>query len=121
MQVVTGIDVVEVERFRTVLLRTPTLAERVFTEAERDSAKGRPAQLAGRFAVKEAALKALGVGIGAVPLRELEVVSDPSGAPRLELGPGAAALADRRGWSSVSCSISHERSVAVAVVVALVV
>ena len=63
-----GIDAVEVDRFRTVLRRTPGVADRVFTDGERAAGARRrdPAQrLAARFAAKEAVMKALGVGLGA--------------------------------------------------------
>ncbi len=119
LEVVSGVDVVDVERFRRAVERTPRLVGRVFTEREQGASRGRLASLAGRFAAKEATLKALRVGLGHVALRELEVLADDAGAPSLVLGPAASRLAQARGWLSVSCSISHERTVAVAVVVAL--
>jgi holo-[acyl-carrier protein] synthase len=117
--VASGIDVVEVARLARALERTPRLAQRIFTSEERRLAGRRVASLAGRFAAKEATLKALGVGLGGAPLAEIELLAEPSGAPRLVLGPTASRLAAERGWTSVSCSIAHERSVAVAVVVAV--
>lgn len=63
-----GIDVVDVERFRTVLRRTPSLVDRVFTRAEREYAHEAldPAErFAVRFAAKEATMKAMHVGLGA--------------------------------------------------------
>ncbi len=59
-----GIDVVAVERFAASMARTPALAGRLFTRQEQVTATGHPrgpASLAARFAVKEAAAKALGV------------------------------------------------------------
>ena len=67
MIVGVGIDVVPVERFADALRRTPSLAERLFTAAERrtDSGAARSAEsLAARFAAKEALAKALGAGGG---------------------------------------------------------
>jgi len=119
LHVAIGVDVVEIERLHTALGRTPSLAQRIFTEAELAAARGRVASLAGRFAAKEATMKALGVGLGAVPLRAIEVATEPSGAPRLVLASEADTLARARGWRQVSLSIAHERSVAVAMVVAM--
>ena len=117
-----GIDAVEIERFRTVLARTPGVAARLFTDAEQ--AYGRRARdpvprLAARFAAKEAAMKALGVGIGAFRFRDVEVVKAPSGAPSLRLTGAAADLAKRLGVQSLKLSITHSVTMAEAVVAAL--
>ena len=72
-----GIDLLEIERLERALERHPRLAERVFTEAERDYAgdRARPGRhLAARFAAKEAVVKALGLS-GGFGLREIEVVA----------------------------------------------
>ena len=76
-----GTDLVEVARIRTALDRTPGLRDRVFTPAEYAySARHRdPApHLAGRFAVKEAVMKALGQGLGAVSFTDIEVINRPT-------------------------------------------
>lgn len=117
-----GTDVVHIDRFRAALLRTPSLAERLFTDIERDYAwKARdPAErFAVRFAVKEATMKALGVGLGAFPFACVELVNAESGAPRVELRDGAGALARQRGVKEWHVSVSHDHHVALAVVVAL--
>lgn len=118
-----GLDVVDLDRFRRVLDRTPRLVGRVFTSAERaDAARSvDPApHLAARFAAKEACMKALGVGLGAFGLREVEVLRDRvSGRPSLVLHGAAAALAAERGVRDWRISLSHSRVVAQAVVVAL--
>ena len=72
-----GTDVVDLDRFRVALARTPRMVDRVFTEGERAYAlrKRDPAErLAARFAVKEATMKALGVGLGAFKFHDVEVV-----------------------------------------------
>ena len=117
-----GIDAVDVERFRGVLRRRPALAQRVFTDAERAYA-GRSrdpgTRLAARFAAKEAVLKALGVGVGAVGWREVEVVRDGDGAPGVRLSGRAASLAARLGVDGWHLSLTHTATVAVASVVAV--
>jgi holo-[acyl-carrier protein] synthase len=117
-----GIDAVDIERFRSVLARTPTFAARVFTPAELEYA-GRaidPApRLAVRFAAKEAVMKALGVGLGGFPMRDVEVLrGGRSGPPTLTLTGGAAALSTERGVQEWHLSLSHTDVTAVAVAVA---
>jgi len=117
-----GIDAVEVDRFRAVLARRPSLADRVFTPGERSyvarSADPVP-RLAARFAAKEAVMKALGVGLGAFGFHDVEVVSAPSGAPALVLSGRAAALAADRGVVGWRLSLTHTSRSAQAVAVAL--
>ncbi|HUR19020.1 MAG TPA: holo-ACP synthase [Acidimicrobiales bacterium] len=117
-----GLDAVEVDRFRRALARTPAMARRLFTDGERayaahfvDSAP----RLAGRFAAKEATMKALGVGLGAFGFHDVEVVREPSGAPSLRITGSAAVLAGQRGVTSFKVSITHTDVTAHAVVVAL--
>ena len=117
-----GVDAVEVDRFRRVLQRTPGLARRLFTDAERAYGErfSDPApRLAARFAAKEATMKALGVGLGAFGFRDVEVRREPGGAPFLELTGRAAELAGARGVSSFRVSLTHTDHLAQAVVAAL--
>ena len=113
-----GVDVVDVERFAAVLARRARFAERVFTPGERADARDAPERLAARFAAKEATMKCLGVGLGAVGLHDVEVRREPSGAPRLVLHGAAAALARERGALSWHVSLTHTAITAAAVVVA---
>ena len=117
-----GIDAVEIARFRNVLARTPTVARRLFTDAERaygNAARDPAPRLAARFAAKEAVMKSLGVGIGAFGFHEVEVITADSGAPSVELRGAAADLAARLGVTSFQLSMTHTELVAEAVVAAL--
>jgi holo-[acyl-carrier protein] synthase len=117
-----GLDLVDIERFREVLARRPSMRARLFTEGELSLAAGRtdpiPA-LAVRFAAKEAVMKALGVGLGAFSFHEVEVVRLESGAPELRVTGAAAVLAQGRGVTSWHISLSHSVATAGAVVSAL--
>ncbi len=117
-----GIDSVDVARFARVLTRRPSLRERVFTTGER-AYTGRMANpvpsLAARFAAKEAAMKALGVGLGAVDWSDVEVVRGAGGRPSLVVTGRAAVLADRYGVGGWNLSLTHTATVASAVVVAV--
>jgi holo-[acyl-carrier protein] synthase len=118
-----GTDLVEVERFRVALNRRAALPLRLFTDGERAYAYGQHnpvPSLAARFGVKEAVMKALGVGLGAFPFRDVEVVRDePSGVPSVVLHGAAAALAAARGVTTWQLSLTHTDTTAMAVVIAL--
>ena len=117
-----GVDLCEVDRMRRAVARTPGFVERVFTARERDYCVARhdPSErFAARFAAKEAVLKAMGVGVGACALREIEVVRAESGQPGLVLHGGAAELAADRGVAAWHLSLSHSATMAEALVVAV--
>lgn len=116
-----GVDAVDIDRFRMVLARSPSLVARLFTDGERDhaAAAGDPsARLAARFAAKEAVMKVLGVGLGAFAFRDVEVLRAGSGSPSLALGGRAATLADGHGAAVWHLSLTHTERTAVAVVLA---
>lgn len=118
-----GVDLVDIERFRRVLARRPTLVNRLFSEAEVAYANQQqdPTQrLAVRFAAKEATLKALGLGLGGIPLADIEVVRDgQSGRPSLQLHKRGAMVATEHGVSGWLLSLSHTDLVAQATVIAI--
>lgn len=110
-----GIDLLEIGRLERALARRPRLAQRVFTDAEREyaAARARPGQhLAARFAAKEAVVKALGLA-GGFGLRDIEVVAGEP--PQVRLSGRAAAAA---GETSVKISLTHSRDFAAAVAIA---
>ena len=97
-----GVDVVDLERFRVALQRTPTMRERLFTPSELEyvAPKADPVpSLAARFAAREAVMKALGLGLGAFGFHDVWVERAASGAPSLAFAGRAAALADDAGVS----------------------
>lgn len=113
-----GVDLCGVDRMAEALARTPGFAARVFTEAERaycDRRRRNPAErYAARFAAKEAVLKAMGLGIGACGMRDIEVVRASSGAPSVALHGRAVALAAERGITGWHLTLSHTDTVAIA-------
>ena len=112
-----GVDVVDVARFQLALDRRARIVERLFTEGEQRDARGRTDRLAARFAAKEAVMKTLGVGVGSVPWRAIEVVRRPSGAPTIAVHAAAAELARRRGVTRWHVSLTHSDATAIAMVV----
>ena len=112
----------EVYRIAETMTRTPRFTERVFTPAEREycDAKGAAAaqSYAGRFAAKEAFLKALKTGWrGKLGWQEIEVVNDADGVPSLILTGEAARLFEHSSAVRIHLSISHTSEHAVAMVV----
>ena len=101
------------------MTRTPRFTERVFTAAERDycDAKGAAAaqSYAGRFAAKEAFLKALQTGWrGKITWHDIEILSDDQGVPILNISGEAKRLVEDRGVARMHLSISHTTEHAVA-------
>ena len=122
MIVSIGIDIVEVERIERAIDRHgPRFKERLFTPAEIDYCEKRGARFilfAGRFVVKEAALKALGTGWGeGVAWREVEILPSGAGAPQLLLHGIALERFRALGATRAHVSISHTQAHAVAQVI----
>ena len=104
------------------MTRTPRFAARVFTACEREycDSKGAAAfqSYAGRFAAKEACLKALQTGWrGKITWHDIEVISDENGVPTLNVTKEAARLLEKLGANRVHLSISHTTEHAVAQVI----
>jgi holo-[acyl-carrier protein] synthase len=117
-----GTDLVEIGRFRLAMERRARLPERLFSDDERAYAfrhRDPVPRLAVRFAAKEAVMKALGVGLGAFKLRDVEVVRRRGGAPMVGLHGKATVLADERGVNAWHLSLTHSDSMAMAVAIAV--
>lgn len=104
------------------MARTPRFRERVFTPAEREycDAKGAAASqsYAGRFAAKEAFLKALKTGWrGKITWHDIQIENDADGVPSLRAAGEAKRLLDELGAEFVHLSISHTAEHAVASVI----
>lgn len=117
-----GTDLVELDRFRTTLERSPGIKSRTFTVGEQEyaNAKNDPTErYAVRWAAKEAVMKAMGVGLGAVVMSDIEVVKDPSGAPSVVLHGTAASRAAELGITVWKLTLTHTENFAQAIAVAL--
>ena len=114
-----GIDLIDIERIHSVLGRFPDRFRlRVLTDAEQRYCGRKVERIAGRWAAKEAISKVLGLGVRGVGWREIEILPNRAGAPQVYLHRRAARRAEAMGLEDVTVSISHERSMAVAVAVA---
>ncbi len=117
-----GTDLIEIGRVAQAMVRHPLLKARLFTEAEmaQCEGKGNPAaSFAGRFAAKEAVLKALGTGLRGVKWRDIEIITNALGEPEVSLFGPALELARNRNLYEIRVSISHSRDLALAFALAL--
>ncbi len=117
-----GTDLVRIERIAGALQRFgDRFSRRILADAElRELAADRdPARfIAKRFAVKEAAAKALGRGMAdGLAWQDFELVHDDRGAPGLQLAGRAAELAEQRGLLPAHVSLADEEDYAIAFVV----
>jgi holo-[acyl-carrier protein] synthase len=105
-----GIDVVDIERFKSSLDRTPGLMEKLFTENERTKPIS---SLAARFAAKEALAKALSVGKN-LPWHDAEILNLENGKPVFLFRGEIAEIID---GADVHLSLSHDAGIASAMVI----
>ena len=119
-----GTDITECLRIARMIERHAELfIGRIFTADEIEycqSRKQATQHFAGRWAAKEAILKALGTGwIKGISWRDIEILNEPSGRPVVELSGGAEKVAQRQGISSMMVSISHCHTHATAYAIAV--
>ena len=117
-----GVDIAEIDRIAAAIERHGTsILERLYTPLEIaycERHKNKFERYAARFAVKEAAMKALGTGWSrGVRWRDIEVVNAPGGKPMLILSGEAKAIAEKMGVKNISLSITHSGNTAFAQVV----
>ena len=116
-----GVDICEIARMERAISRHATFRDRVFTPEEIAycDSKARPAEsFAGRFAAREAAIKALG-GYRGRRWQDISVARHPSGAPSIRLDGNAKRRADALGVTEVLITFTHERTSAVAFAIAV--
>src|ERR1035437_7518552 len=113
-----GIDIIEINRVEKDIARWGDgFLHRVYTDAELKLCEGRVPSLAGRFAAKEAAIKALSGDGAGLFLKDIEILTETSGKPVAYLYGKARKLADQSGLTSLTVSLSHSRENAVAVAI----
>jgi holo-[acyl-carrier protein] synthase len=113
-----GVDIIEIARVEKAVKRWgETFIRRLYTESELRLCRKRPSSLATRFAGKEAVMKALGTGARGVSWREIEILSEPSGKPLVNLYGKAQERASYLGLERIAISLSDSKDYAVAFVV----
>lgn len=115
-----GCDVTDVERIRKAL-EQKGFKERVFTSGEIAYCTGprgdRAESYAARFAAKEAFLKAIGTGLRGGKLKEISVERDALGKPCIFLTGYYARCLEKLGAGQIHVTLSHTKTVAMAVVI----
>ena len=118
-----GVDIVEIDRMKRLLVRTPSFAERVFSPEERaycDKMANPATHYALRFAAKEAVVKALGTGFSeGIGVRNIEVERAKNGRPFAKLSGRALEIAESQGVRELSISLSYTHTDAVACAMAV--
>ena len=116
-----GIDIVEVDRISKAINDHSRFIQKIFTPNEVEYCESRKSSIqsyAGRFAAKEAFLKALGTGrTGKIKSIDIEVINDDAGKPYIKLSGETLLLFKEKGLKSIILSISHEESYAIASVI----
>jgi holo-[acyl-carrier protein] synthase len=118
-----GLDLVEISRVAESLERHgAAFAERILhpdEDASRVSTAEGATHLAGLFAAKEAVMKALGTGMAGAAFKEIAILNRPGGEPYVRLTGRALETANRRAVRDWRISITHSRTMAAAVAIAL--
>src|SRR5918995_3445637 len=116
-----GVDLCEIARMERAISRHPTFRDRVFTPEEIAycESRARPSEsYAGRFAAREATIKALG-GYRGRRWQDISVSRHASGAPAIRLDGNAKRRADALGVSEVLITFTHERTNSLAFAIAV--
>jgi holo-[acyl-carrier protein] synthase len=124
IQIHQGIDIVDIRKFKKITLRNKQFISDIFTQKEQEyclSRKNPYMHLAGRFAAKEACMKALGWGLSITGIdnmfSEIEILQQPSGQPLLFLSGWALKIGHKKRIHQYTVSISHAGHAAIAMVI----
>ncbi len=116
-----GVDMVKIERWEKILEKYPKRIEKIFTEEEiahcEKKGRKRAESYAALWGAREAAGKALGIGIFGSAWQDAYVTWGEYGAPVLHLQGTFAKRAEALGIEEMAISISHEDDLAITVVV----
>lgn len=116
-----GVDIVDIERIKIAIERTPRFLERIFTPEEVAYAlsQNNPyPSLAARFAAKEAFRKLHPLLIRGIAFHDVEVINSLNGRPQLHLYNNALKLAEEARLDNLAISISHAKYQAIATIIA---
>ncbi len=112
-----GVDIIEINRIKEAIINKTRFKDRFFTPAEVSYCEGHKlpwSYYAGRFAAKEAVVKALGTGFRGFKWQDIEIIKDGLGKPEVILHNNAEKIAQELQIEEIMISISHSRDYAVA-------
>ena len=116
-----GTDIIEIDRIKQAVTKTPNFLEKLFTDKEKTyfkSKSNRGETIAGVFAAKEAVSKALGTGFRNFSPYDIEITPDKLGKPQVCLLNNALEVSISLGITNLQVSISHCKNYAIAYVIA---
>lgn len=112
-----GVDIIELDRVKKAVERE-AFVKRVYTDAEieycHSRGKSGAMSFAGRFAAKEAVMKAFGTGLRNGSMQDIEIINDELGAPQVRLSGWFGDFAREKAVKKIWVSISHSKESAVA-------
>lgn len=112
-----GVDIIEIDRIKRAIARwQDSFLKRIYTRAELENHHN-ISSLAARFAAKEAVMKALGTGIRGVGWKDIEILTNGNGVPKVKLYGRALHKSTDIGIARFDISISHSRKYAIAFVI----
>ena len=117
-----GVDTVEVERIKTVVIRRKRFVERFFNQGEiirKPEDKTYYQEIASKFAAKEAVVKAMGTGFRGFKWKDINIFNDKLGKPYVKLNGRACEVSDNLGIKDFMISITHTKKYATAFAIAL--
>ncbi len=124
MKIYQGIDIVEITRFRKMCDENSMFIPDIFTPKEIEYCESRKdsyMHFAGRFAAKEAGMKALGMGMSGAGIdnafKEIETLPTSSGKPELSFSGWIGKICRKKQINQFTVSISHSANYAVATVI----
>lgn len=125
MSVRCGVDLCDPWRIKRIIERHgDRFIHKIFTEKEIAYCSSRSGSIyhsyAARFAAKEAVMKLLGLGIGKISFKDIEITNDSERRPSVVLHASAREIANALGVIGMDLSLSHEKNMAVAMVMAVV-
>jgi holo-[acyl-carrier protein] synthase len=124
MRIYQGVDIVEISKFRQICQKHEEFIADIFSDRESSyctTKKDPYTHFAGRFAAKEASLKALGIGMSGTGIdrtfKEIEISTGASGKPELSFSGWTDRISKKRKITQLTVSISHSEHYAVATVI----
>ncbi|MDI3535376.1 MAG: holo-[acyl-carrier protein] synthase [Thermosediminibacterales bacterium] len=117
-----GVDIIEISRIKKAMKKRQRFLTRFFREEEVEyiiSPKNSEERAAGKFAAKEAVVKALGKGFSGFKWKEIQIVNSPDGKPEVKLFGKALNYAKKTGIAEIKVTVSHSREYAVAFAIAM--
>lgn len=114
-----GSDLCDISRIEAQLKKNDAFLNRCYTQNEREylNKKNSAQSAAAMFAAKEAVLKAFGMGLGDIPLKDIEVNHEKTGQPKIVLHDKAELIFKNHHAKNIFVSLSHESGMALAFVV----